>query len=164
MTWKYKGRIKEYNREYQKKWTLKNSERLVEVKYKYRNSEKGFLTAAISSIFSPSKIKQRGYKPECSKEEIKKYFNEYVKQHGRNCYYCKEPWTYIRKKYRPGYGRSYEKTIQNAKNFSLDRFDNSKTYSIDNIIFCCTECNSSKNKISIKMIKRLYEIINERNL
>ncbi|MEY3811493.1 MAG: hypothetical protein RIT11_575 [Pseudomonadota bacterium] len=50
------------------------------------------------------------------------------------------------------------------KNFSVDRFDNDKTYSIDNIVFCCTNCNSSKNRISIKLIKRLNEIIKDRNL
>ena len=48
------------------------------------------------------------------------------------------------------------------KNFSIDRFDNAKTYSIDNIVFCCTDCNSSKNRISIKLIKRLNEIAKER--
>ena len=46
----------------------------------------------------------------------------------------------------------------------MDRLDNSKTYSIDNIIFCCQECNQSKKDISIKFIKRLNEIIKERGL
>ena len=43
----------------------------------------------------------------------------------------------------------------------IDSLDNSKTYSVNNIVFCCTDCNSSKNKISIKLVKRLYEIIKE---
>ena len=52
----------------------------------------------------------------------------------------------------------------NIKNLSFDRLDNDKPYSVDNIIFCCKDCNLRKNQISIKMIKRLYEIITERNL
>ena len=50
------------------------------------------------------------------------------------------------------------------KNLSLDRLDSNKTYSVDNIIFCCVECNLSKKDISIKLIKRLYDIITERKL
>jgi hypothetical protein len=59
-------------------------------------------------------------------------------------------------------GKSRER--HKIKNLSFDRLDSSKTYFIDNIIFCCTECNLSKKDISIKLIKRLYEIITERNL
>ncbi|MGA1049473.1 MAG: hypothetical protein ACO3UU_15830, partial [Minisyncoccia bacterium] len=84
-------------------------------------------------------------------------------------FYCKEPWTYLTNKYIPGNGINNKsdkgKSRKNKlKNFSIDRLDSTKTYSLDNIIFCCTECNLSKKDISIKLIKRLYEIITERNL
>jgi superoxide dismutase len=164
MPFKYKGRKKEYMKEYHKEWLLKNSERIGEVKYKYRTSEMGFLTSLISSLFTPSKLKDRGYIPECTKEEIKNHYNEHVKKYGRNCFYCLEPWTYIRKKYIPGCGKNYKTFIQNSKNLSIDRLDNDKTYSINNIFFCCTICNSSKNRISIKLIKRLNEVIKDRGL
>ena len=154
MGFKYKGRVKKYMKEYNKEWQLKNSERIGEVKYKYRSSEKGFITHCIGALFTPSKIKERGYVPGSTKEEIKNYFYEYVNKYGRVCFYCLEPWSYIRKKYKPGYGRTFQTVKQNIKNLSLDRFDNSKTYSVDNIVFCCTDCNVSKNKISIKLIKR----------
>ena len=164
MPFKYKWRRKEYMKTYYKKWELKNSIRIGEVKYKYRNSEMGFLTALISSLFTPSRLKERGYVPECTKEEIKNHYNEHIKKYGKNCFYCFEPWTHIRKKYIPGCGKNYKTFIQNSKNLSIDRLDNSKTYSIDNIVFCCTDCNSSKNRISIKLIKRLNEVIKDRNL
>ena len=90
--------------------------------------------------------------------------NEYINKWGRVCFYCFEPWTYKRKRHNIGQGRSFRKYTQNMKNFSIDRFDNAKTYSIDNIVFCCTNCNSSKNRISIKLIKRLNEVIKERGL
>ena len=140
-----------------------------EREYKYGNSENGFLTIRIKDIFKPSAIKRRGYTPECTKEEIKKHFYEYVEKHGRNCFYCEEPWTYITNRYIFGKGSNPKsdkgKSRKNKlKNFSIDRLNSSETYSIDNIIFCCTACNLSKRDISFKLIKRLHEIITERNL
>ena len=138
---------------------------------RYYNSESGFLTTRIKEIYKPSTLKQRGYVPECSKIEIKKHFYKYVEEHGKNCFYCKEPWTYITNKYvhrekqnnenKSDKGKSRKEKL---KNLSIDRFDNSKTYSIDNIVFCCTQCNLSKKDISIELIKRLHEIIIERKL
>jgi len=141
----------------------------VEHDYKYRSSEKGFLTNKITAIFSPSIIKQRGIIPSCTKQEIRDFFYEYVKKYGRNCFYCKEPWTYVFDKYIGGNGRNNKggrgkSRAKFVKNFSIDRLDSSKTYSIDNIIFCCTECNLRKKDITFNMVRRLYEIINERNL
>jgi hypothetical protein len=137
--------------------------------HRYKNSEHGFLQNRIAEIFAPSSIKRRGFVPGSTKNEIKKYFYEYVEKNGRNCFYCKEPWTYIVNKFIPGKGRNEQcdkgKSRQKKiKNLSFDRLDSSKTYSIDNIIFCCIECNLSKKDISISLIKRLHEIIIERKL
>jgi 5-methylcytosine-specific restriction endonuclease McrA len=138
-----------------------------EIEYKYRNSEKGFLSLKVKEIFKPSAIKKRGYIPECNKKEVKNHFHEHIKKYGRNCFYCNDPWTYIINRYVPGSKEKKSdkgKKRENIKNFSIDRLDNSKTYSINNIIFCCNECNRDKRSISIKLIKRLYEVITERNL
>ncbi len=140
-----------------------------ECEYRYHNSEKGFLSTKIKDIYKPSAFKKRNFVPDCTKDEIKKHFYEYVEKHGRNCFYCKEHWTYITNRYIPGNkinnksdkGKSRANKI---KNLSIDRLDSSKTYSINNIIFCCVECNLSKKDISFKMVKRLYEILIERNL
>ena len=140
-----------------------------EKEYKYANTENGFLTIRIKQIFKPSALKKRGLIPNCTKQDIKKYFYDYIKKHGKNCFYCKEPWTYLTNKYIPGNGTNNKSDKGKSrkdklKNFSIDRLDSTKTYSIDNIIFCCTECNLSKKDISIPMIKRLYEIITKKNL
>ena len=164
MPFKCEERKKEYQKKYFKKWRLKNGKILSKIKHKYLNSEKGFVNKCISSMFTPSKIKQRGFVPESTKKEILNCFNQYINKWGRVCFYCFEPWTYKRKIYNVGGGRSFKKYTQNMKNFSVDRFDNDKTYSIDNIVFCCTNCNSSKNRISIKLIKRLNEVIKDRGL
>jgi hypothetical protein len=164
MPYKCEKKKKSYHKEYLKKWCLKNTKKLSDIKYKYMNSEKGFVKKCISSMFSPSRIKERGLIPLSTKAEILNCFKDYINKWGRVCFYCFEPWTYVRKKYNVGGGRSFKKFTQNMKNFSIDRFDNAKTYSIDNIVFCCTDCNSSKNRISIKLIKRLNEIIKERGL
>jgi 5-methylcytosine-specific restriction endonuclease McrA len=133
--------------------------------YKHLNTEKGFVKNRISLIFTPSKIKQRGYVSESTKEEIFEHFNKYIKIYGKNCFYCKKPWVYSTNLANPGGGKQFKgKSKINRKNFSIDRLDSSKTYNIDNIIFCCTQCNLSKKDISIKLIKRLHEIITERNL
>lgn len=140
-----------------------------ENEYKYGNTEKGYLSIRIKDIYKPSAIKKRNFIPECTKDEIKKHFYEYVEKHGRNCFYCKEPWTYVMNRYVPGNGANKQSDkgksrANKIKNLSLDRLDSFKTYSVNNIIFCCVQCNLSKKDISIKLIKRLYEIITERNL
>ena len=134
--------------------------------YKYNNSELGFLRRKIAVVYSPSMIKLSKFNPTCTKKEFEQHFLNYINKNGRNCFYCKEPWTYTVKKFNYGVGRKTTKgkIRENVKNLSFDRLDSSKTYSIDNIVFCCTQCNLSKKDISIKLIKRLYEIIIERNL
>ena len=143
---------------------FKNKEHYEQVRYKYTNSEDGFLKQKISYIFTPSTIKEKGI-PNATKEDFYKYFYDYVEKNGRNCFYCKEPWTYNTKKVNFGSGVHKKQTKrQNLKNLSLDRLDSSKPYNLDNVIFCCAKCNFSKNEVSIKLIKRLHEIITERNL
>jgi 5-methylcytosine-specific restriction endonuclease McrA len=131
--------------------------------HKYGNTEKGFITTRIKDLFAPSKVRSRGLIPECTKEEVRNHFFEYVDKYGRNCFYCREPWTYIINMYIPRNENKRKKKHQ-LKNFSIDRLDSSKTYSINNIIFCCVQCNISKKDVSIKLIKRLHEIIIERKL
>jgi len=149
-----------------KEWMLKRKEHYSEMLHKYRSSENGFLINKLKDVFVKNlKAYRSKYIPDCTKDEIIKHFYEYVEKNGRNCYYCKEPWTYIVGRFVPG-----EKIIKQIdrsktkKNLSIDRLDNSKTYTIKNIVFCCLECNMSKRDISVKLIKRLNEIIVERNL
>jgi hypothetical protein len=143
---------------------LKNKELYTERVFKYCNSEIGYLKNKLSQTFSKQNQKRTGFSTS-NKQEIEKHYYEYVKKNGKNCYYCFEPFTFIAKKTEVGVGRYIKRTKRiNLKNLSFDRLDNNKPYNIDNIIFCCQNCNISKNDVSIKLIKRLYEVITERNL
>ena len=72
---------------------------------------------------------------------------------GRVCYYCFQPWTYIAHR---NDGKDRENT-----NFSIDRLDNTKTYTEENIVFCCGKCNDSKHSVTFEMVDRIQEIRKE---
>ena len=128
-----------------------------ESNHRYFNTEHGFLTAKLAVIFSPSKCKKRGLWPTCSKEEIRKLFDRYVKEHGRNCEYCGDPWTYIVNKIKVGQGHT-PRGSTNKKNFSIDRLDNKKTYTLDNIVFCCFDCNDRKKNTTFELAEKILEL------
>jgi hypothetical protein len=127
---------------------------------RYDNTEKGFVTNRISSIYKPSRILHRGYEPKLTKEEMWAELFLHVEEmklmfpesNGRLCYYCFQPWTYITHR---NDGKDRENT-----NFSIDRLDNNKTYEKGNIIFCCHKCNDAKHSITFKLIDRIQEIRN----
>ena len=128
-----------------------------ECNYRYFNTEHGFVTSKIAAIFSPSKCKRRGLWPTCSKEEIRKLFDRYVKEHGRNCEYCGDPWTYIVNKIKVGQGHT-PRGSSNKKNFSIDGLDNTKTYTLDNIVFCCFDCNDRKKNTTFELAEKILEL------
>ena len=126
-------------------------------KLRYVNTEHGFVTSKIAAIFTPSSCKRRGLWPTCSKEEIRKLFDRYVKEHGRNCEYCGDPWTYIVNKIKVGQGHT-PRGSTNKKNFSIDRLDNKKTYTLDNIVFCCFDCNDRKKNTTFELAEKILEL------
>lgn len=128
-----------------------------ESNYRYFNTEHGFVTSKIAAIFSPSKCKKRGLWPTCSKEDIWKLFDRHVKEHGRNCGYCGDPWTYIVNKINVGQGHT-PRGASNKKNFSIDRLDNRKTYTLDNIVFCCVDCNDMKHNTTFELAEKILEL------
>ena len=89
---------------------------------------------------------------------MKKKFPE---SNGRLCFFCKKPWTYIR---RPSNGTGRKEQVI-ATNFSMDRFDCEQTYKKGNIVCCCFACNDRKGsstpadwKIFIERKKELKRI------
>ena len=129
-----------------------------ECNYRYFNTEHGFVTSKIAAIFTPSSCKRRGLWPTCSKEEIRKLFDRYVKEHGRNCEYCSDPWTYIVKEHSRFKGHNTPRGSTNIKNFSIDRLDNTKTYTLDNIVFCCFDCNDKKHNTTFELAEKILEL------
>ena len=166
---------KEYIDNASREYYSKNKERLLKIKAVYRaenkekitlgnnrhkNSERGYINETICAIFTRSRKnnnknnKRKKWIPECTKQDIYDELMLYIQDHGRNCEYCKEPWTHSR----PSVGirgNGYKKrgsTIDT--NFSIDRLDSEKTYTVDNLVFCCIGCNNRKNQV------RLSDIVN----
>ena len=149
--------------------------------FKYRNSERGFIVGKIGNIFKPSRNKDRYKKWQamCERKDIWCKLMNYIEMmkekvpgsNGRICVYCKKPWTYITRRNYRGSGNaskrpSYFKRndFSTRKNFSVDRYDTNKHYTIDNITFCCLECNDRKGNSTFNDWKNFTEakdLINE---
>jgi hypothetical protein len=136
--------------------------RIAENRAKFNKTEKGFIVNRIASIFKPSAMERRGLYPTCSKQDIwaelllyvQKMKDKFPKTNGRICYYCFKPWTYIA---HANNGKDRENT-----NFSIDRLDNSITYTKENLVFCCHKCNDAKHSITFELVDRIQEIREER--
>ena len=126
-------------------YRLENKEKIALAEHKYMNTERGYVMEVINGIFYRHKKKNSRLKwvPECTREEIYAELMLYIQDHGRNCEYCGEPWTYVRvlvEKNRKFNGRG----PKIETNFSIDRLDATKTYILDNLVFCCVGCNLRK--------------------
>ena len=140
---------------------------------KYNSSERGFIINSIADMFKPSKIKRRKLVPLVSKQDVWEELVLYVQKmkekfpytDGRLCEYCKKPWTYIRNKNGCIMGQgSRKKSNPVQTNFSIDRLDNTLTYTKENIVFCCGGCNQIKNQVTFDMCKKMLKMKEERNL
>jgi len=69
-----------------------------------------------------------------------------------NCYYCGQPPSNIRSK-----SSAYGEYIYNG----IDRIDNSRGYTIDNVVPCCSICNRAKDVMSkqefYSWVERVYK-------
>ncbi len=82
--------------------------------------------------------KKRNYKFELEES----YFQKLTKE---NCFYCgKEPMQVKNNK------ECFGKYIYNG----IDRIDNAKGYTIDNVVACCKICNSAKNNMTMVKFKQ----------
>ena len=136
-------------------YRLENKEKIALAEFKYMNTERGYVLEVIGGIFQRYKKKdnRKKWKPECTKQDIYDELMLYIQDHGRNCEYCKKPWTYKRNlgTLQRGYNGRGPKI---ETNFSVDRLDSTKTYAPDNLVFCCIGCNNRKNQV------RLSDIVN----
>jgi hypothetical protein len=96
-----------------------------------------------------------------TKQEIYAELMLYVQDHGRTCEYCKEQWTYVRRLGTRGEGQKSRRSGIET-NFSIDRLDTTKTYSRDNLVFCCVGCNNRKNQVRISDIMNILKVWKER--
>lgn len=102
--------------------------------------------SALTGLFSSYRTtaKRRNFDFNLSIEEFKEITS-------KNCYYCEiEPSSRMEKhKYIYYYN-------------GIDRVDNSKGYIKGNIVPCCTQCNTKKGGMSLDMVKKVMEFLNEK--
>lgn len=85
-------------------------------------------------------------------------YEEFVRLSGRSCYYCGSPPsnTHTFKS-----ASKYEQRVAKENYSGLDRVDNSKGYTLDNVVPCCKRCNLSKREMSVdefsNWIARAYQ-------
>ena len=136
-------------------YRIENKERIAIAEHKYINTERGYVLEVVNGIFSRHKKKNARLKwvPDCNRREVYEELMLYIQDHGRVCEYCKDPWTYKRVMRKRGQGFN-ARGPKITTNFSIDRLDSTKTYSLDNLVFCCVGCNLRKNQV------RLSDIVN----
>ena len=126
------------------------------IEFKYRNTERGKIMEVVNGIFlRPNKNNNRKkWIPEIDKKgvwlivmnHICRMKEQFPGSDGRLCFFCKKPWTYIRRRSN-GSGKKGSVVLTN---FSLDRLDCTKTYKKDNIVCCCIGCNDRKGSSTPK--------------
>jgi len=116
---------------------------------KYKNTEKGYLVAMYNALWDRLKEKEKSglseerlmmYRPRVTREEFFELWENHKKEHGMKCLMTGVEMTHIR-------GKGIKnKTLTNI---SVDRLDNEKGYTKQNIIFVTHEFNTRKNAILI---------------
>jgi hypothetical protein len=137
--------------------TLKKVERntkqvLLNCRFKYNNSERGYFIGMFNNI-------KQNHKRKKQKNEFKNYEEFYQcwldqqKIYGRLCPYTGKEMTMIRH-------TGNKKTI--STNISRERILSTRGYSKKNLMFVSWGINNSKGNITPKTAKRYLEIVKER--
>ena len=167
---KNKEHLQNYSREYYFKnrerilkrrtvYLAENKEKIALIDNQYINSEKGYVNETICGIFTRCRRNgnRKKWIPECTKQDIYDELVLYIQDHGRHCEYCKEPWTYKRTMGTRGTGAK-KRGPKIETNFSIDRLDSEKTYTKDNLVFCCIGCNNRKNQVRLSDIVNILKV------
>jgi hypothetical protein len=142
------------------KWNNENKQRKKLIDSKYKSEERGYLINLYSTISKPSAIKQRGIPCLITKQE---FFEQWMlhkeRMGGIFCEYTGLPVTFNRGNIKGGGQKS-----RSATNLSVDRLDNTKPYSIENIVFCRADFNNRKNQVNLDDCLRIIKLAKERKL
>ena len=144
-------------------YRLENKEKIALAEHKYINKERGYVMEVINGIFYRHKKKNSRLKwvPECTREQIYAELMLYIQDYGRNCEYCRKPWTY--KRVLVDKNKKHNKRRPKIEtNFSIDRLDSTKTYILNNLVFCCVGCNLRKNQVRLSDIFNIIRVYEER--
>lgn len=141
-----------------KKYYLENKERIAELQKIRNKTNPNYLIshkkAWIKWAKSPKGIykalhqnsKKRGMEMDISQEEFINWYNQEKKE----CFYCNMPLDLV--------------SITGVNRFTIDRVNNKKTYSLDNIVLACDWCNQVKGSILTKeeMLEVGQKVINKK--
>jgi len=122
-------------------------------KSKYYSTEDGFMKKLFASTNDRRVSTRRhiGHSVDFTREEFFEMWKEYKKQYGMFCFYTGIPLNFI---------KSPEQIRGNQ--VSVDRIDNSKGYSKNNIIFCSSKANFMKGSVTIDMCSKILALYKKR--
>lgn len=107
-----------------------------------QDRQKGAMISKIQRYADTAR--RRGYKYGLTYEESSALFSQ-------NCSYCKlPPDSKLASSIGPKRRSTFPDEILNMKVCGIDRIDNSKDYTTDNCVSCCTICNRAKNDSSVE--------------
>ena len=149
--WYYKPENRLNNGVRGKRWRAANPEKVTKVALAYANSEWGYLMGLWNGI--------KKHHTNLTKEQFFKLaYAHKEKMGGWRSGYNGEQMTMQR--LGSLNGKKQQKPC--PMNVSVDRLDNSRIYSYDNIIFCTWKENNHKGAMSIKLMRQVLNIIEER--
>lgn len=115
------------------------------IKHSYKGEHYSTISYVLNNYKQSAKNKNR---------EFNLTRDEFIKLISSNCYYCNKKPSIERKSYN---------TLDKSSFFynGIDRLDNSKGYTTENSVSCCTECNFLKKDYNelefLKLIQKIYE-------
>ena len=133
-------------------YRINNPEKIKQKNLAYINSERGYLMGLWHGINK----KQNRHKTNLTKEIFFKFcYDHKEKMGGWFSGYFNQQMTMQR-----SVGRVSRKRV--LSNMSIDRIDNSKQYQIGNLILCTWKENNDKGAMSIKLMRRVLEIVDNK--
>ena len=146
---KYIARCNTCHNQISIKWAKDNSLRKSKAEIEYKSTEKGYLMEMYNGIWNRLRKKEKSglseerlmmYRPRVTREEFFQLWENHKKEHGMKCLMTGVEMTHVR-----------GKGIKNKTptNISVDRLDNEKGYTKQNIIFVTHEFNKRKSAFLI---------------
>jgi hypothetical protein len=122
----------------------------------YMSTEHGWLTVKYNDLKKTWKRKphRKEFKDVLTKEEFLQSWKEHKEKHGWNCYYTGELMTIGRPLSENGI---HNRNSADPNKMSIDRFDSTKGYTKDNIVFCCWFFNNRKGPVTLDDCKIILQ-------
>ena len=143
-----------------KEWKNNNIHKSSLTDSKYKSEERGYLINVYSSMSKPSMVRLRGIPCNITKQQ---FFEEWMlhkeRMGGIFCEYTGSPLTFNR-----GIIKGGGKKSRSATNLSVDRLDNTKPYTPENIVFCRADFNNRKNQVNLDDCIKIIELAKKRGM